>query len=285
MELVNLKTLIAIVEQGGVCKAAKLLKTVQSNITARIRKLEKELDIRIFTTSGRNIEITLAGKILYEEAKKIVKLERDTILKINNFKGSYELRIGLPSNFPALDIPGTLISMQEENKNITYELKAGSQERLINLLLNDHIDCALLFNHSEQNGLASLPIYKDRLTLIKPKTSSTPSCFLLHSDDCVFRESILSHYINTKYCDDEIIIMSNTKNILDYVSSGLGQTVLSKKVLKNHNDLELTNACNSEFKPLDISLEIIYKKDTSNEKIIHQFSNILKSKNSQKFIS
>lgn len=280
MELVNLKTLIAIVEKGGVCKAAKRLKTVQSNITARIRKLEKELDISIFTTAGRSLQLTIAGQILYEEAKKIVKLEKDAIQRINQFKGSDKLRVGLPSSFPALDIPGALISMQKENPNLTYELKTGSHEKLTKLLLNDHIDCALLFNPEKNKELISTPIYQDKLILVKPKINNASSFFLLHSDDCIFRESILSRHLNTKHCNDEIMIISNTKDILDFVSSGLGYTVLSKRVLKEYNNTDLLNICDSEFKPLDISLDIVFKENTVNENIIHQFSHTLNNKNS-----
>lgn len=48
MEILTLKTFKAVVDEEGIKGAADKLHTVQSNITNRIKKLERELDTKRF---------------------------------------------------------------------------------------------------------------------------------------------------------------------------------------------------------------------------------------------
>ena len=76
MELISLKTFKTVAEHGGVLAASKLLHTVQSNITARIKRLEEELDTALFYRKGRKLELTPAGTTLLEYANKLIQLEQ-----------------------------------------------------------------------------------------------------------------------------------------------------------------------------------------------------------------
>ena len=61
MDLHDLNVFATAARLGSVTKAAKSLSTVQSNVTARIRLLERELAVQLFDRTHRGITLTPKG--------------------------------------------------------------------------------------------------------------------------------------------------------------------------------------------------------------------------------
>ena len=59
MDVQDLKVFEAVARHGGMKRAAEELATVQSNVTARIRALEGDLDVRLFDRHSRGVALTL----------------------------------------------------------------------------------------------------------------------------------------------------------------------------------------------------------------------------------
>lgn len=53
MDVQDLKVFEAVARHGGMKRAAEELATVQSNVTARIRALEEDLEVRLFDRHSR----------------------------------------------------------------------------------------------------------------------------------------------------------------------------------------------------------------------------------------
>ncbi len=53
MESGDLKIFQAVAREGSITKAAQMLNYVQSNVTARVHKLEEDLNIRLFHRTNR----------------------------------------------------------------------------------------------------------------------------------------------------------------------------------------------------------------------------------------
>ncbi|MCP4673476.1 MAG: LysR family transcriptional regulator, partial [Desulfobacula sp.] len=70
MDLGSLRIFYATGIEGSVSKAALKLNCVQSNVTARIKQLEDDLDVKLFYRKKRGMELTQSGKILMGYAKK-----------------------------------------------------------------------------------------------------------------------------------------------------------------------------------------------------------------------
>ncbi|PTX64998.1 regulatory helix-turn-helix LysR family protein [Melghirimyces profundicolus] len=64
MELQDLKVFRKVAETGNISRAAKELGYVQSNVTARIRRLEEELATTLFHRHSRGVTLTSAGRSL-----------------------------------------------------------------------------------------------------------------------------------------------------------------------------------------------------------------------------
>lgn len=81
MDVKDLRCVIAVYEAGGFARAAKSLETVQSNVSARIRKLEASLGATLFHRRYRTVTPTQKGRRLYAHAQRVIAMldesERD----------------------------------------------------------------------------------------------------------------------------------------------------------------------------------------------------------------
>ena len=71
MEFRQLKTFRVVADNLSFSKAAKQLFLAQSTVSAQIKSLEEELDLKLFDRIGRRTIITDAGQKLYEYARRM----------------------------------------------------------------------------------------------------------------------------------------------------------------------------------------------------------------------
>jgi DNA-binding transcriptional LysR family regulator len=84
MDLKQLEYMIKIAEENNITRAAEKLFITQSALNQQLLKLEKELGTQLFVRSRTNWHPTPAGEIYLENAKKMVRIKKDTYNEIND---------------------------------------------------------------------------------------------------------------------------------------------------------------------------------------------------------
>ena len=72
MELRHLRYFTAVVDAGGVSKAALRLRMTQPALGRQIRDLERELGVRLFDRIGRRVQLTAEGEELLRGARALL---------------------------------------------------------------------------------------------------------------------------------------------------------------------------------------------------------------------
>src|ERR1700756_3738015 len=72
MELRHLRYFIAVADELSFTRAAALLRVAQSAVSAQIRLLEESVGVPLLERTSRRVELTSAGRIFLDGAKKIV---------------------------------------------------------------------------------------------------------------------------------------------------------------------------------------------------------------------
>ena len=72
LDLKDLRCFICVYDLKGFARAAVELKTVQSNVSARIRRLEGEIGAALFERLHRSIRPTPKGEIMYRYASRVL---------------------------------------------------------------------------------------------------------------------------------------------------------------------------------------------------------------------
>ncbi len=63
--------------EGGITAAARRLHRVQSNVTTRVRQLEEDLEVALFSREGKRLRLTPAGRRLLDYADRLLALAEE----------------------------------------------------------------------------------------------------------------------------------------------------------------------------------------------------------------
>ncbi|MDV7106029.1 LysR family transcriptional regulator [Vibrio sp. TH_r3] len=261
MEILILKTFKTVVDEGSIRKAAEELHTVQSNITNRIKKLERELDTKLFNLIGRNLQLTQNGQKLYQYANQILLLESQAKSAILHNK-SYELRIGMPETFAAVHMPLALKQLKQNYPLIRPKIYTDTSERLVSSVLNNKVDCAAIGNAPEHDGLNVIPIVREELMMVTPTGNEHDPVLFVRDEGCGYRQHALLWQQKSGRGADELMVMSSADGILGCISAGLGYTIIGKNMVvdsRYHKSIVMTPI---SHEPTHVQLSIVYRKDS-----------------------
>lgn len=73
MDIRQLEYFLAVVDNGGINKAAKVLYLAQPSLSQAIRGLERDVGTPLFLRVGRGVVLTEAGRALVEPARQVVR--------------------------------------------------------------------------------------------------------------------------------------------------------------------------------------------------------------------
>jgi DNA-binding transcriptional LysR family regulator len=147
-------------EEQNFTKAAERLYMTQPALTYRLRQLEKEFQVEIFSKSGKNVKMTPAGEYLVSYAKKQLLELRKTkeyLLNMGNeVKGS--LKVGVNSHFGLYHLPAILKEYSLQYPNVHLNVDTGFSKEMMELLKNGEIDIAIVrgdYDWTDQSYLLS----------------------------------------------------------------------------------------------------------------------------------
>lgn len=263
MELINLKTLKTVVDEGGIQAAATVLNTVQSNVTARIRRLEKELGTSLFFRSGRSLKLSPAGSLLLDYAEKLLRLEQQAIQAVHQLGGANgELRIGTMESFAAGRLPGLLQALRGRHPNLQPKVSSETSGELIQAVLEHQLDCAFVGGPVDHPALQALPVVTEKLVLVSAKQNTVANTFIMFRKGCRYRECAEAWLRDKGRVDTQILEMGTQEGILGCVAVGLGFTLVPKHVVEKSPyfaDLELSHL---PSRYSDVPTLLVSRKDT-----------------------
>lgn len=265
MEILTLKTFIAVVDEGGIKGAADKLHTVQSNITNRIKKLERELDTKLFNLVGRKLQLTPSGQKLCEYANKILQLEYQAMSAIVRDKGCYELRVGMPETFAAVHMPLALKKLKHNHSEIRVKVYTDTSERLVSAVLNHKVDCAAIGNAPKHEKLVIIPVVQEDLVLVTPIEGGYDNVMFVREEGCGYRKHAIFWQLGVGRENDERMLMSSADGILGCISAGLGYTIIGKNMVVGSRYEGSLSMSAVSYGPKFVELSIVYRKGSSLE--------------------
>ncbi|MEP4890035.1 MAG: LysR family transcriptional regulator [Aliiglaciecola sp.] len=262
MEILTLKTFKAVVDEGGIKGAAEKLHTVQSNITNRIKKLESELDTKLFNLIGRKLQLTPSGQQLWQYAEQILQLEYEATAAIQRNKGSYELRVGMPETFAAVHMPLALKQLKQNHPNIRAKIYTDTSDRLVFAVLNNKVDCAAIGNAPSHDKLVVIPIVKEELVMVTPLESAHDPVLFVRDQGCGYRKHAINWQHEAGRGSDELMVMSSADGILGCISAGLGYTIIGKNMVEGSRYKDSLAIHPVQYGPRHVQLSVVYRKDS-----------------------
>lgn len=99
----QLDTFLRVADAGSFNKAAEELYITPSAVIKQVNLLESDLEIRLFERTHRGLNLTKAGRSLYQDAKYIIQYCRDSVTRAKNAmqEDTSIIRIGTSPMTPA----------------------------------------------------------------------------------------------------------------------------------------------------------------------------------------
>jgi DNA-binding transcriptional LysR family regulator len=107
LDIVLLRTFVAVVEAKGFTRAAGFVNLTQSAVSLHIKRLEEQVGGRLFDRAAPKLALTSDGEILLSYARRILALEEEVKTRLGHPEPEGLVRFGAPEYFD----PGTLASL------------------------------------------------------------------------------------------------------------------------------------------------------------------------------
>ena len=232
MDIVLLKTFQAVVAEGSFSAAADAMCCVQSNITARIRRLEQHLGQPVFERGKAGARLTVFGQRLRSHADDLLARfdapERDLL---DAARGSAPLRLGAMETTAAVRLPPILKALRQSCPLAPVSLRAGPTAELISLLWDRQLDAAFVASPVDHARFDSVTAFTERLCLVTPEGSTAPpdepdGSLLAFRTGCSYRAAAESWLRELGRSDTEITELGTLEGILGCVEAGMGFAVV-----------------------------------------------------------
>lgn len=83
LDLVSLRTLVAVAESGGMTRAANLLHMTQSAVSMQMKRLEEQLSVQLLQRDGRKVVATVEGDRLISYARRLLDINNEAIRSLS----------------------------------------------------------------------------------------------------------------------------------------------------------------------------------------------------------
>ena len=110
-ELSDLALFKTVAEAGGVTRAAQRLHRVQSNVTARVKRLEAHLGVPLFVRARRGMSLTPEGRRLLDYADRLLGLADEAQAEVGDRAPRGRLLIGAMESTAAVHLPRLLSTL------------------------------------------------------------------------------------------------------------------------------------------------------------------------------
>ena len=141
MELTHIRYFITVAEELHFGRAAAKLHIAQPALSQQIKRLEDELETKLFNRTSRRVELTAAGKIFLNKARGLVEGADELFDTISSLGKGQSGHLSIAFNEPAINtfLPKTIekfmrkypeVQLSLKELGITEQFKAFDEKRL-----------------------------------------------------------------------------------------------------------------------------------------------------------
>ena len=244
MELADLATFQAVARAGTMTGAAVALATVQSNVTARVRALERGLGVRLFDRHSRGVALTQPGRQLLGYAQRILLLAEEAGRAVgDDGHPGGPLRLGSLETTASLRLPPVLTSYLARYPDVDLALRTGTTAELVTEVAERRLDAALVAGPVDHPALCGDAVVVEELVVVTPPAVRELETFLAGASEvklvlfrrgCSYRERLEEYIAPRARGPLRVVELGTLDGIVGCVGAGLGFTALPRAVAAPH---------------------------------------------------
>ena len=243
--------IVAVYRVRHFAKAAEMCGVTQPTLSAMIQKLEKELGVKIFERSSQQVTPTAIGKLVVEQAWKVIsranKIKDIIAEEEQSLSGTFRIGI-LPTIAPYL-LPRFFTKLEKENPDIDFHILEMKTTDIMKALNRGEIDAAIAARLDELDVYTQTSMFYEQFIAyvakgdplfshknIKTSDLNNEFLWLLDEGHC-FRDQLVK-FCNLKSANESKskYSLGSIETFMRMVESGQGVTFIPELALSQLSD-------------------------------------------------
>ena len=231
----NLRIFITAAELESLTEAAKKLYISQPAVSQAIRKLEEELNVKLFIRNKRNrLTLTDVGKEILVFAYKMADLENrlyQTAYEENHLMGGV-VRVATVPLGASLILSRVLPIFKKQFPGVMVELLEGTPLEVKNMVLNYQVDLGI--STSPYMDMQHIPLLKDRMISISRDNAESIDLRKETIDRVlcrVARDSLVEQLAGQSIVLSHSLVGEAASTQINMIAEGNGKGIISELML------------------------------------------------------
>ncbi len=234
LDIDQLRTFIAIAETGSFTKAAEVVNKTQSAVSMQMKRLEERIERPIFARDGRASKLTEDGSRLLDYARRLVKLNVETVAAFSDAALSGRVRLGVPDDYADRYLPEIMARFSRAYPSVELTVICEPSVDLLERIDGNEIDLAIVTNC--ENKRASETFRRERLLWVTSNRHAIhleePLPLALGRPSCTWRRTAIERLESIERPYRVLYSSSNAGAVAAAVLAGLAVSVLAESGLR-----------------------------------------------------
>lgn len=275
MELRQLKIFVTVAEEKSFTRAAQKMGYAQSNVSAQVRLLEEEFDIRLFERLGKKIDLTPEGEKLLYHAKRLLRNAAEVQEAMTcSTEPNGILNIGISESLCIFKLPALLKEYSRLYPQVQLVIRQGTPLDFARWLRENIIDVAFSLDQViNDDDLVAKILCEEPMIIVGNNEHPLISkgyielkdigqeSFIYTERNCSYRSVIENYFADSNIKPGSSYEFDSIEAIKQFVLSGLGIALLPyaavEKELSAGNMVDL----NLIEPKIEMYTQIIYHKN------------------------
>ena len=171
MTLTELRYIVAVARERHFGRAAEACFVSQPTLSVAIKKLEEELDLKLFERGVSEVSVTTLGEAIVRQAQTV--LEQAAAIKEIAKRGkdplNGPLRLGIIYTIGPYLLPDLVRQVIALTPQMPLMLQENFTVKLLDMLRTGELDCAIIAEPFPDTGLATAPLYDEPFMVAVPR--------------------------------------------------------------------------------------------------------------------
>lgn len=222
LDLLLLRTFVAVVEEKSFSIAATKLSLTQSAISGHIRRLEEQLGKPLLKRTTRSLVVTREGDRLITYARAMLALSRDALAEFTSSPFQGRIRIGVSEDFAELRLLYVLQAFAADHSGLEIDIQVSIPGTLLNMMHQGELDIVIGSQcESKEPGIL---LWKEPLVwawAIQPAVNlPMPLPLALFPEPCPYREAALTRLAQSGISQRMAMLCSSNASLRAAALSG-----------------------------------------------------------------
>lgn len=234
LDIESLRAFLAVLDHGGMTKAAQRLNLGQSAVSRKIQRLEDRVGRPLLIRDGHALRPTRDGRALLEDARQMVELHDRSVARLESIELSGTVKLSCNGEVDICQIAGLLGTFKRRHPGATVEFTLDHSGSLVEWVDTGEIDLAVFEVRSSDTRPSDIVLWDDELVWV-----TSAACpfdegvvpLLDFGTHCYYNEFTHKGMVDAGIDAQVVFSAASSLDVRSAVQAGIGVAAMSSRYL------------------------------------------------------